>query len=925
MVKTRPKAPNAGKENQNAAQPTRKRRASNIASQRNPAPRAKRSRTDKEQSNVEDETAVQDEEEEEEVENELGQVRQHDRFSSVEVLPSSPPLKYQSTTITQKFAEATIQSTPLAPRPTKSARGRQSMPAQLNVVSSDVEVRQFTPFSEVLDGRQKRRLSRNHLSEEQNSYTGRLHELRKQLKQANDRIEEVEFRQEADRQMGAADTLDDEKDQLIEQLKRDKVRLEEDLAEHEAFRPQEDEEENDHDVVMDADALDFPIHSENVLAHTDTGGPLTHPHAQHASCRAIVDGYQNDLLASGIEHARLTTEAEGMRIRLQGLGFPTPDDNVLSIVSTIHEVFINARSELSKLEMLSDEEFADMNNADFVQHMVMLLKVFRAHMATLTVTNKELLVEIDHLQESVEAIDILKDTLDRENDSLLRDKVELESDLAESQAREEKLSNANKEFQHEISTLKKEHEEKMSRIADDMSEAHRLREESEQEKDAEIAKLREQLNEAFEAEEAATEGLVEAGIDTDKLLEGIAELRRRREAEQRQREHAEQSLDEAHAKIELLEPQLAEANSKIGSLELEKNKLKSDLFSQQTQKEAAIAAMDEAVEDHKAAVAQLQKSHGTAMETEVALRQSIIAGMDQTIAEERETGMKLHRKADSLKEENQHLEDQLATATIRNEDLDEKNNGLRSTIAELEMTISALTSSIEGHENTIEQHEATILELSNAIEGHEATIAQYEATVRARDVTIQALEAAIGQHEGTIRARNTAVEEQNVTIEEYKETINRLTMDVAEKDGAITDFEDDLRQLRQKHATSEKKVRHYEAIFNAAEERNVQISQSSQQLSQLLFQRHVVPELGDEIYDELADEEINEDEEEFGDDTMVGEEVELASTQKAKVTTKAVHSQRTYDLRRSKEQRDSGIAMDSSPIRARHMFEGVEE
>lgn len=905
--KTRPNAASA-KDSQNATRPARKRRAS---SQRAPAPRAKRSRTDNAHVDAEGEDAIQDEEEQE-VERNTPQVIIEGRSSPAGVLPSSPPV-YQTTTLTQHMEETTVQSTPLA-RPTKSVRGRKSMPAQLGTLTSDIEERQFAPL-EAIDARHRRRLSRHHLSEEQNNFTTRLHELQKQHKDAKARIQELEFDQEADRQMGTANILEHEKDNEIEQLKREKAQLEEEIAEHRSLQPHDDGDDMYHVDVME----DFTAHGENAVART-TNGALKHHHPNHASCRAILDDYQQKLLNAGIDHAKLTKEAEGLRIRLQNIGFPAQGDNMLDIVSKVHEAFTNARTELSRIEMPRNEDFDTMTNEQLLEHMVKLLKEFRVQMAALTVTDQELRDELAHLQESLDAKDILKDSLDRDNDSLLRDKVQLQDELNESEAaradKEEELANVIKNFQDEISRMKTEHDEQISGMEEQMDQADQLRAESEQEKDNQIATLRSKLEAAFQVQEKAGDTLLDAGINTDALIDGITELRRRRETEQRQREDAERYLDEANVKLESMEAQSAEDNRTIGDLHLELNKSKSDLFGQQQLKEAAIAEKEKLIQDHEAEVARLQNSHDTAMDKEVGLRQSVVEDMDKTIADERETGMKLLRKADSLQEENQQLGGQLNSANTRNEELGIENDTLRSIIAEHEERMKALNSDIEGHEDMIQQLEVTIQDLTTAKEELEATCEENEATIQDLNAIIQAHETTIGQHEGTIRARDTTIQEDKATIAEYQETIDRLTIQVTEKDGAITDFEDDLGQLRKKFATSEKKVRHYEAILDAVGERNSRISHESQEVSQLLLKRGVLPAGED------GDEEFNEH-----DVTMVGTP-EVASVQKATAqkTTTTTALQRSYNLRNAKEHRDSGVVMDSSPTRQHHaMLEEVDE
>jgi chromosome segregation ATPase len=920
MAKTRPRPSNAGSANQQTTHPTRKRRASNISSQRNPAPRAKRQRSDTEQLDAENEAGQHVDEEEQDFDYEQNKRTHNDkqeRGSPMEAVPSSPPVQYQSTTLTQQVVETTIQSTPVVPPPTKRGRGRQSMPARLETLTSDVEVHQFTPFAETIDARRKRRLSRNHMSEEQHAYTDRLHELQKQLKAANERIEEVEIGREADRIMGTGNILDDEKDKMIADLRREKAKLEKDLAEHESCNPQEDGGHIDNDN-MEMEDHDLALLNENVAAHTTNGEDLatTTPHshrADHASCKAVINGYQQRLIVSEVAIAKLTAEAEGIRIQMQNLGFTTEDNYVLSIVAAVHDAFSNARTELANLDLLPEQ---DLDDGDILRLMVGLLRGFQQQMANLEVRETELNNEVSRLVESIDSKDVMKDALDRENDSLLRDKVELEDELKDSQEetafQKEELEKAVEQFKEDLSALKTEHDEQLSHMLEELNHANYVWEEVEAEKDDEIAKLKNQLEEALAADEAAGEQLEAAGINTDVLREGIAQLGRERDAQDRQRVLAEQNLDEAQETISRLEPELAEANRKVGDLELEKNRLKLDIFNHQTQKENAIAARDKAVEDHKATIAKLQEGHQISLEHEVSLRRTTIENMDQIIAEEREAGEKLGRQADSLEQEKQQLEGRLQSADSRNDELDEENHQLRTNVAELEAKVRALDTSIEEHEGTIEQHEATIFALNAAIEEHKATIEQYAATILEHENTIRL-------HEGTIRDRNATIHGHEATIQEYTEKIDKLTTDVNDKNGEIEDLQDDLRQRNKDYEQVKSDLA---VALTKLAQHATQTSQDFEHLTQRVSQRGMAITLHEgEIYLGKEAEELDEEfeAEELDEDTAEDEDVDMAVTETEAVivdtttvqvtpTTKRIQQDR-YMLRNGKEQRDSGVGM----------------
>lgn len=109
-------------------------------------------------------------------------------------------------------------------------RARMSMPAQLHIERVDEAVDgnhfQYAPLTAVLDGRTRRRLRRSHLSQEVNDIEEHqkldkqeLLELRRQLKEQDQKIQGLEFRLEAGR-LGNIDMTEDHAAELQDELDR---------------------------------------------------------------------------------------------------------------------------------------------------------------------------------------------------------------------------------------------------------------------------------------------------------------------------------------------------------------------------------------------------------------------------------------------------------------------------------------------------------------------------------------------------------------------------------------------------------------------------------------------------------------------------------------------------------------------------------
>ncbi|CAE7207377.1 hypothetical protein PTNB73_07490 [Pyrenophora teres f. teres] len=122
---------------------------------------------------------------------------------------------------------------------TTARRARMSMPAQLQIERVDeidenhTNHVQFAPLTQVLDNRARRRLRRSHLSQEVNSFEDHQKkdkkmflELRRQLREQDEKIRDLEYRLEA-RRLGEIDLSDAHADELQVELDEARQQIDE--------------------------------------------------------------------------------------------------------------------------------------------------------------------------------------------------------------------------------------------------------------------------------------------------------------------------------------------------------------------------------------------------------------------------------------------------------------------------------------------------------------------------------------------------------------------------------------------------------------------------------------------------------------------------------------------------------------------------
>lgn len=274
----------------------------------------------------------------------------------------------------------------------KSARRRASRLSQvLSPPTTPIEVVQFTPLRQTLDDRLKRRLSRSHLSEEQND----LHDeeraankainaaerLRQETIEKEQRISQLELELELERQNHIQ--LGQEDDETCQRLQQEITRLlaerdQREVTQHTAGALPSSDMDMDaglsswidgdddwaEDFIMDLPSSGHHQSSENDNARVnyddltfDINDIASQPSTADAACQVslpdkvhaeTVAVLQNTVDTLTDTNTELKSTLRHIHTQLLGLGFST-DDDPLTIISSIDKLLRAARLELERI------------------------------------------------------------------------------------------------------------------------------------------------------------------------------------------------------------------------------------------------------------------------------------------------------------------------------------------------------------------------------------------------------------------------------------------------------------------------------------------------------------------------------------------------------------------------------------------------
>ncbi|GAB7355388.1 hypothetical protein MBLNU459_g5909t1 [Dothideomycetes sp. NU459] len=335
----------------------------------------------------------------------------------------------------------------------KKSKSRTSLPSAFSLAPDSPAVTaqeiQFTPLSQILQERVKRRLRRNRLSEESNDIHERsrdaareVQQLRHDIEERDGRVQQLLYELEMQRQL-AIDVSDenDAEHQKVRDMERELAQLRREIDERrelEATMPQLDGTYDDTDM-LDNDMLIFTSQTSSNgdrVAYPQLPGDGAVPSSQSSNRtmsktkteETVVSSTQTQVTVPevNIEAERQAFEAaikywtreasdakaalQILTIELQSLGFGTSETSTEVVLTTIRDSFRLIRERLEAA--LPGEVPADISNNDLVE---------------LVILNLESLAEKTAVQEqALEASDQLKEELVREINGLIEKLSEAE-------------------------------------------------------------------------------------------------------------------------------------------------------------------------------------------------------------------------------------------------------------------------------------------------------------------------------------------------------------------------------------------------------------------------------------------------------------------------------------------------------------------
>ncbi|ORY04677.1 hypothetical protein BCR34DRAFT_572521 [Clohesyomyces aquaticus] len=375
-----------------------------------------------------------------------------------------------------------------ARRTSKTTRhARMSMPAQLShvdeeAVTADGTVEyQYAPLREVLDKRVTRRLRRSHLSEEVNEFEEHkkddakrrqeIKELRRQLREKEQRIEELEYQSEAQR-LGNIDMSEDQSRLLEKELENARQEIEE-MRKSSVYAASEPMDHDDMDMVDDDindDGL-LLVNPEDLGITPDQFEPEPHANGFYATRASqmtvqsftstqrldydfLAQSSQTDVVPDRVsdravkrykeEIASLTTQVANVQhmfreltVDLQNLSILVPGATVAEIISSLRDICNDARE---SLEEIFPNSTLGLTNGEVlrkvVEHIRGLMAELRDRIAvaenhsrnetTLRVELNAILSKLAESEARAEALERQGHTLDKHNEKLTRENVDLE-------------------------------------------------------------------------------------------------------------------------------------------------------------------------------------------------------------------------------------------------------------------------------------------------------------------------------------------------------------------------------------------------------------------------------------------------------------------------------------------------------------------
>lgn len=680
-------------------------------------------------------------------------------------------------------------------------RSRMSMPAQLHIERVD-EVDennsnrvQFAPLTQVLDSRARRRLRRSHLSQEVNSFEDHQKkdkklflELRRQLREQDEKIKDLEYQLEA-RRLGEIDITDAHADELQVQLDEARQQIDE-LRASSLYNGDDNEEpvnlSDDEEALVMVDPEDLHMSQDLDMEPIPTG--------KYAS-RALEISSQMTLESlptlSQLHRDNLTEGEEVMMDKIEDEAIERYERELQQLSKALGESQGALRLITIELQNLRFVE-AGASSSDILAELRHGFEDIRAEIekffpgTTSGVTNQQLLQKVPQLfggifYELKEKITLLKDS--QKTEVLLRRQYEGVLDLLGDS--EERV----KQLESDVFTLDKANEDKQRTILE-LEERNatltNLNDEQEAQltkQDADIADLEDEnstykqnvaeLEEALEKYRQDLDDVTTAATEFEnnhhdtiahmekEHEEAIAALDDLRAAEQEGREMAEAEVEQKNDYIQQLEESIERMETDVDNITADMSTLRERLATQTAAREAAETERDEQIE-------QVYKHANTIenlTDTVTELKEQLNEYRDNLAAER---AQREKTEAD-LDEANEKIED----LNIRLHDTGIQANELRSKLFQLQQEKEAAISELEEDAEELEN------ELNNQLESESQLRENAEKTIGRLEQQILQLEGDIATLENnladTTESRNQLEQDRDVQVASLAAQLADLT------------------------------------------------------------------------------------------------------------------------------------------------------
>lgn len=752
------------------------------------------------------------------------------------------------------LSPATFAGSPIS----RSTGARASLPpnfslSQEDVAGNNVEL-QFTPLSQILQDRVRRRLRRNHLSEETNAIhehhkieakaRQELKQLRNDIRERDDKVQQLLYELEMQNQLGI-DVPDDNtaERQKIKDMEQELAALRQEIElkrEQEAAMPQLDSspdttdlfdddmmiinssmEAADDDNDDDDHAISYPDLSSMSPSQDMQQTPLrsyaratdqvivndaqTQISLPDSSTQAEREAFEEAVKFWTREAADAKATIQILTIELQSLGFGDSTTNTEVVLNSIRESFLHVRERLETC--LPGQSRADLSNrelldvvADHLESLATRVASQDAALKDATNLREELLSEIDGL-------------VDRLSDAEIR-KTELERSFREADRQTQDDERFIAQLEQKLEEITKDHAIVQSMLDAKNSELQTL-ETTNTELDVTVDKLGVALD-GYRVSEEKLQALVErmerehlhALADLEKVRkDAIDDLEARLEEESSERETFEQEAADKQASITSLELSVAQSEAELLSLKQRLALTEEEKAAERVAKESA----EYEVEEKSAFVEDLEVKIEKAENDLEELREELDRLREMNEAEKRQR-LAAEEELDVRENTIEKLDEQLQQQGI-------EANKLRQKLFEMQLKLKESVQKLEEEAQTREERFREDMSEEIARRDHA------EATAASRNVTIAQMQEKLQQTED---AMTETLQDRDEKITELGALADRLEAELektnVELDNTITELENlqsssDTRivQLSEDIATLQDQVAEQAALISSLE------------------------------------------------------------------------------------------------------------